>query len=121
MKWLTSCFAWIFLVACGATFLLPKAPHYQNWMPYGYELGGMALVMLYLSLGFASLGLYGLVSGWLSGKVVLQKSRKTLKIGMIALGVAAGLVWCYLTLMNLTLDLKRLTHVAQSITFHSSK
>ena len=89
-------------------------------MPYGYELGGMALVMLYLSLGFGSLGLYGLVSGWLSGMAVSQKSRGALKIGMIALGVTAGLVWCYLTLMDLTLDLKRRTHVTQSIVSHSS-
>jgi hypothetical protein len=66
MRWLRSWIFWVLIIVGCATFLLPKIPYYQDWMPYGYDLGGMALVVLYLSFGFLSLGLYGLVMGGLS-------------------------------------------------------
>jgi hypothetical protein len=66
MRWLGSWIFWVFIIVGCATFLLPKIPYYQDWMPYRYDLGGMALVVLYLSFGFLNLGLYGLVMGGLS-------------------------------------------------------
>ncbi len=46
---LKSWVCWVCLVAIGVVWGLPRIPHYQDWMPYGYELGGMALVAMYLS------------------------------------------------------------------------
>jgi len=74
-------------------------------MPYGYDLGGMALVVLYLSFGFLSLGLYGLVMGALSRRSDSLKSRRAFNIGLASVGLVIGLAWCYLKLMNLTLSL----------------
>ena len=105
MGWLKSWSCWVLLVSGCAIFLLPKFPFYQDWMPYGYDLGGLALVVLYLSLGFWSFGLYSLVTGGMSWKSVSQKRRYAFKMGMAALGFASGLVWLYLKLMNLTLNL----------------
>jgi len=91
-------------VSC-ATFLVPKIPFYQDWMSYGYDLGGLALIVLYLSFGFLSLGLYGLVMGGLSWRSDSSKRRRAFKVGLASLGLVTGLVWCYLKLMNLTLSL----------------
>lgn len=96
---------WVSMVATGVVWGLPGMPYYQDWMPYGYELGGMALVVLYLSFGFLSLGLYGLVMGGLSWRSDSSKSRRAFNIGLASLGLVTGLVWCYLKLMNLTLSL----------------
>ena len=105
MRWLRSWIVWVLIILSCATFLPPKIPFYQDWMPYGYELGGMALVVLYLSFGFLSLGLYGLVMGGLSWRSDSSKSRRAFNIGLASLGLVTGLVWCYLKLMNLTLSL----------------
>ena len=96
---------WVSLVAIGVVWGLPRIPYYQNWMPFGYELGGIALVMMYLSFGFLSLGLYGLVMGGLSWRSDPLRSRRTFNIGLASLGLVTGLGWCYLKLMNLTLSL----------------
>ena len=105
MRWLRSWIFWVLIIVGCAAFLLPKIPFYQDWMPYGYDLGGMALVVLYLSFGFLSLGLYGLVMGGLSWRSDPLKSRRAFNIGLASLGLVTGLVWCYLKLMNLTLSL----------------
>ena len=101
MRWFKSWPFLILFVAGYAIFLLPEIPYYQNWMPYGYELGGVSLVMIYLSCGFGSLGLYGLVS-WMTAS---QKKPFILKVGMVSFGLTAALMWCYGKLMNLTLSL----------------
>jgi hypothetical protein len=105
MRWLRPWIVWVLIVVGCATFLLPKIPFYQVWMPYGYDLGGLALVVLYLSFGFLSLGLYGLVMGGLSWSSDSLRSRRAFKIGLASLGLVTGLVWCYLKLMNLMLSL----------------
>jgi len=105
MWWLTSWPCWVLITVGCAALLLPEAPFYQDWMPYGYDLGGMALVLMYLSFGFGSLGLYGLVVGGLGWRSDSLKSCRAFKIGLVALGLATGLVWCYVKLMNLTLTL----------------
>jgi hypothetical protein len=105
VRWLRSWIFWVIIIVSCATFLLPKIPYYQDWMPYGYDLGGMALVVLYLSFGFFSLGLYGLVMGGLSWRSDSLKSRRAFNIGLASLGLATGLVWSYLKLMNLMLSL----------------
>ena len=105
MRWLRSWIFWVLIIVSCATFLLPKIPYYQDWMPYGYDLGGMALVVLYFSFGFLSLGLYGLVMGGLSWKENSLRSCRAFKIGLASVGFVIGLAWCYLKLMNLTLSL----------------
>jgi hypothetical protein len=105
MRWLRSWIVWVLIIVGCATFLLPKIPFYQDWMPYGYDLGGLALVAVYLSFGFLSLGLYGLVMGGLSWSSDSLRSRRAFKIGLASLGLVTGLVWCYLKLMNLMLSL----------------
>ena len=105
MRWLRPWIVWVLIVVGCATFLLPKIPFYQVWMPYGYDLGGLALVVLYFSFGFLSLGLYGLVMGGLSWRSDFLRSRRAFKIGLTSLGLVTGLVWCYLKLMNLMLSL----------------
>ena len=107
MRWRLSWSFWVFSVAGCAIFLLPKAPFYQTWMPYGYELGGLALVMLYLSLGFWSLGFYGVLMGGLGWKSVPPKCRGALKMGIASLGIAVGLGWCYVKVMTLMVNLWR--------------
>jgi hypothetical protein len=74
-------------------------------MPYGYELGGMALVMIYLSFGLGSFGIYGLVAGGMRWGATLSQSRKAFRVGVTALVLASGLVWGYMKLMDLTLQL----------------
>ncbi len=102
---LRSWVCWVYLVVSGVVWGLPRIPHYQNWMPYGYELGGMALVMMYLSFGLGSLGLYSFMLGGFSLRSESLKSRRAFKIGLAALVLSTGLLWCYLKLMDLTLAL----------------
>ena len=104
-RWLRSWVFWVLLMVGCAAFLFPKIPFYQDWMPYGYDLGGTALVVLYLSFGFFSLGMYGLVMGGLSLRSAPLKSRRAFNLGLASLVLVTGLVWCYLKLMNLSLSL----------------
>jgi hypothetical protein len=101
MCWLKSWNFWVLITVGCVTFLLPKIPFYQDWMPYGYDFGGMALVVLYLSFGFLSLGLYGIVMGGLGWKWDSFKSRRAFNLGLTSLGLVMGLVWCYLQLINI--------------------
>ena len=105
MVWVRSWIVWVLIIVVCSTFLLPQIPFYQDWMPYGYDFGGLALVAVYLSFGFLSLGLYGLVMGGLSWRSDSLRSRGAFKIGLASLGLVTGLVWCYLKLMNLMLSL----------------
>ena len=104
MRWLNFWPCWVLLICGCATLILPNVPFYEVGMPSRYELGGMALVVLYLSFGFGSLGLYGLVMAGLGWKLS-PPNPKTFKIGLAAISLAAALVWCYLTLMDFTLAL----------------
>ncbi len=94
---------WTCLVVIGVVWGLPRLPHYQAWMSYGHELGGLALVVIYLAIGFSSLGLYGLAMGTMNGRSNSLQTYRGIKIGSVALSMAIGLVWCYLKLMDLTL------------------
>jgi hypothetical protein len=94
------------MVVLGVVWGLPRMPHYQDWMPYGYELGGMALVLLYLFFGFGSLGLYSLIIGGLRWMTAPQKSAFLFKVGIGTLALTLGCVWGYLQLMDLTLSVQ---------------
>ncbi len=102
---LRSWVGWVCLVVIVVVWGLPRLPHYQAWMPYGYTLGGLALVAVYLAIGFGSLGLYGLALGILNGKCHSFQTSRKIKVGFIALSLAIGLLWYYMKLMDLTLTL----------------
>ena len=102
---LRSWVCWVCLVTLGVGWGLPRMPHYQDWMPYGYELGGIALVVMYLSFGLASLGIYGLVAGGMHWGTTVSQNRSAFRMGLIALVLASGFVWGYMKLMALTLKL----------------
>lgn len=102
---LRSWVCWVCMVVIAAVWGIPRLPHYQDWMPYGYELGGLALVVSYLAIGFGSLCLYGLAMGILNGRSHSLKAYRGVKIGVVALSMAIGLLWCYMKLMDLTLAL----------------
>ncbi len=93
----------VFFVVSAAIWGIPRAPHYQEWMPYGYDLGGIALVLLYWSVGFISLGIQGLVISGMYWKSDSLQSRHVISMGAIPLGVGMGLIWCYKKLMDFTL------------------
>ncbi len=82
---------------------IPWMPHYQTWMPYGYDLGGIALVVLYCSVGFVSLGLHGLVMSVVYRKPASLQRGQVLSISVVTLGIGMGLVWFYNKLMAFTL------------------
>ncbi len=97
--------SWVGLVASGVVWGLPRMPHYQDWMPYGYKLGGIALVVMYLSFGLGSLGVYSLVAGGMGWGTTVTQNRKIFRLGFTALVLALGLGWSYMKLMSLTLQL----------------
>ncbi len=103
---LRSWVCWVGLVAMGVVWVLPRLPHYQDWMPYGYELGGVALVLLYLSFGMGSLGMYGLIAGCNRWGATVDQNWKIVQIGFIAIVLASGFMWSYLKLMSMTLKLQ---------------
>ena len=81
---------------------IPRMPHYQDWIPYGFTLGGIALVVLYLSFGLGSLGIFGLVSGGMGWGTTDVHNQKTFRVGLTTFFLAIGLVWGYMKLMELT-------------------
>ncbi len=93
------------LLVCGVTMVLPQVPYYQDWMPYGYDLGGTALVVLYLAFGFFSLGAYGLSIGGRRFEMPLGKNPRPIRIGLVATAVGLGLLWSYGKLMDLNMSL----------------
>ncbi len=102
MWWFRSWVWWVGIVVACAIWILPNMPFYHQWMPHWYDWGGMALVLLYLSFGLVSLGLYGVILGGLSCRSNLETRRRALKIGMMGIGLAMGLIGCYLALMEFT-------------------
>lgn len=101
MSWV----CWVGLVATGVVWGLPRLPYYQGWMPYGYELGGMALVLLYLFFGLGSLGIYGCIAGVMRWGGTVSQNRKVFRIGFTSIILASSFVWSYMKLMAMTLNL----------------
>ena len=93
----------LLFIVSAAVLVIPWMPHYQDWMPYGYDLGGIALVVSYCGLGSLSLGMTGLILGSIYWKLDLLQSRRVFTVGVVALGIGIGLMWCYNILMDLTL------------------
>jgi hypothetical protein len=104
MKWITSWPFWMSLVSVGVTVGLPRVPYYQEGLPYVYDLGGMALVIWYMGLGFLILGLYIIVRGCLSAKVFLRRRFHALLYGGAALIIAGGCQWLYLILLEMSVN-----------------
>ncbi|MDR4482825.1 MAG: hypothetical protein R3B95_06230 [Nitrospirales bacterium] len=102
VDWITSWPAWMFLIAVGATVGLPRVPYYQEGLPYLYELGGMALVVWFIGLGFLILGLYFIVIGCVSAGWLLSRRLHALLFGGVALMLAGGCQWFYLMLLEMS-------------------
>lgn len=105
-KFLRSWVCWISLVAIGVVWGLPRLPYYQDWMPYGYELGGIAFVLLYLSFGMVSLGMYGIIAGLNRWGATVSQNWKIIRIGFTSIVLALGFIWSYMKLMSMTLKLQ---------------
>ncbi len=103
---LRSWVCWVGLVAIGVVWGLPRLPYYQSWMPYGYELGGVALVLLYLSVGMGSLGVYGLLAGLNRWGATISQNWKIIRIGFTSIVLASGFIWSYMQLMSMNLKLQ---------------
>ena len=100
-----SWFPWVTFVVVGVVWGLPGVPYYQDWLPYGYDLGGPALVALYMALGFLSLGMFGMVTGLMG----LEKSREQRHRALLLGGGGVVLAWAfgglYMILMDISLSL----------------
>lgn len=92
---------WIFGVSIFALWGIPHVPFFHVDLPYIFELGGSALVVLYFGVGFLSLGLYLTISERLLAPVRLVKSYPVY-IGGGALLLAGGCFWLYLTLLRMS-------------------
>lgn len=103
---LRSWVCWISLVAVGVVWGIPRLPYYQGWMPYGYELGGIALVLLYLSVGMGSLGVYGIIAGLNRWGATVSQNWKIIRIGFTSIVLASCFIWSYMKLMSVTLKLQ---------------
>lgn len=101
--WITSWPAWMALISVGVTLGLPRVPYYQEGLPYIYALGGMALVVWFIGLGFLMLGLYSLVMGCVGVGWFLSKRLQAVLLGGVALILAGGCHWFYLLLLEMSI------------------
>lgn len=92
---------WIFCVSALALWGIPHVPYFHVDLPYIFELGGSALVVLYLGAGFLSLGLYLTIIESLNAPV-RQVKPYAVFIGGGALMLAGGCFWLYLTLLRMS-------------------
>ena len=102
---LQSWLPWVSLVMVSVLWGLPRIPHYQDWLPYGYDLGGPALVALYMALGFGSLGMFGLVTGFIRLEYSPERRHRALLLGGGGFVLAGSFVGLYMFLMNVSLSL----------------
>lgn len=96
---------WIFVVSAGVLWGLPRVPHFHVDLPYIYHLGGLALVVLYLGLGFFSLGLYIIMTEFLSVGACRIRGLSAYLIGGGALFLAGGCGWLYLLLLGMSVNI----------------
>ncbi|MCB9775174.1 MAG: hypothetical protein H6750_12750 [Nitrospiraceae bacterium] len=101
--WITSWPVWMALISVGVTVGLPRVPYYQEGLPYIYALGGMALVAWYIGVGFLILGLYFLVMGCVRAGWFLSRRLHAVLLGGVALILAGGCHWFYLTLLEMSI------------------
>lgn len=102
MDWISSWPAWMLMISVGVTEGLPRVPYYQEGLPYIYDLGGMALVIWYLGLGFLILGLNFIVMGCVSAGWFPSRRLHGLLFGGVALILAGGCHWSYLILLEMS-------------------
>jgi hypothetical protein len=95
---------WIFCVSALALWGIPHVPYFHVDLPYIFELGGSALVVLYLGVGFFSLGLYLTIIERLKTPVRTVTPHAVL-IGGGAFMLAGGCFWLYLTLLRMSVAL----------------
>lgn len=93
---------WIFCVSALALWGIPHVPYFHVDLPYIFDLGGCALVVLYLGGGFLSLGLYFTIIEGLDVPVCRVKLPYAVLIGGGALMLAGGCFWLYLTLLRMS-------------------
>ena len=96
---------WVSVVMVGVVWGLPRIPYYQDWLPYGYDLGGPALVALYMALGFGSLGMFGLVIGFMRLEQNSKQRHRALLLGGGGFVLAWTFAGLYMFLMEVSLSL----------------
>ena len=89
-------------MSVGVTVGLPRLPYYQEGLPYIYDLGGMALVVWYIGLGFLILGVYFIVMGGVSAGWFLSRRLHAVFFGGVALILGGGCHWLYLMLLEMS-------------------
>ena len=95
---------WACIVVIGVVWGLPHFPHYHRDLPYIYDLGGTIFVVWYMGFGLVSLGVYGLVMGFLH----VGNTRARVRAFLLGGGslIIFGVVYCVQTvLMNLSVRL----------------
>jgi hypothetical protein len=102
MAGITSWPTWMVLLAASVTVGLPRVPYYQQGLPYIYDLGGMALVIWFIGLGFLILGLYFVVMGCVSAGWFLSRRLSAVLFGGMSLILAGGCHWFYLLLLEMS-------------------
>jgi len=97
---------WVCLVAVGVVWGLPRMPHYHEDLPHIYALGGPALVVWYIGLGFLSIGLYGLLAGLLNWEFTrVQRVRAFYYgVGCVVFAGACGVL--YVVMMDLSVNVE---------------
>jgi hypothetical protein len=105
MDWMKFWTVWIFVVSAGVLWGLPRVPHFHVDLPYIYHLGGLALVVWYLGLGFFSLGLYIIMTECLSVGACRIRGLSAYLIGGGALILAGGCSWLYLILLEVSVNI----------------
>lgn len=93
---------WIFCVSALALWGIPCVPYFHVDLPYIFNLGGSALVALYIGVGFLSLGGYLTIIGRLNAPGRRVKLPYAVFIGGGALLLASGCFWLYLTLLRMS-------------------
>ncbi len=96
---------WGFVVSAGVLWGFPRVPHYHEDLPYIYDLGGLALVALYIGVGFLSFGLYVFVTERLSAGLFQVMRLRPIFIGGGALILAGLLGWLYFILLGISLSM----------------
>ena len=105
MWMLQSWVGWTFVVVVGVVWGFPHFPLYHRDLPYIYDLGGTIFVLWYMGLGFLSLGLYGLVAGFVHFRASWRIRIRAFLLGCGSLLIVGIFWWLHKVFMDLSVGL----------------